>query len=88
MGGKHFVLREGFLYTGSGAETYAGDGLVEAAKLAQVLQVVIHLLIAHHGQCVVANGLQILVFIEDGLGVFVQVDGQAVVGLPSTTDEI
>ena len=81
MGAQHLILGEGLLDPLASTETYPGDGIIEAAELAQVLQVVIHLLVGNHRQGVVANGLQILVLVEYGFGIGVQINGQAVVGL-------
>ena len=56
-----------------------GDRLVEAAQLAEILQVLVHLLVGDDGQHVVAR--QVGIFGQDGLRHGVEVDVQAVVGL-------
>ena len=81
VGAQHLVLGKGLLDTLAGTEAYTGDGIVESAELAQVLQIVIHLLVGNHRQGVVPNGLQVLVLFEYGFGIVIEVNGQAVVGL-------
>ena len=46
MGGKHFILGESLFHPGTSAEAYPGDGLVEATQFSQILQVLVHLLVA------------------------------------------
>ena len=57
------------------------DGRVEFADFAEVLEAAVHLLVGHVGQRPASREVLLFVFLKDGFGVFVEDDGQAVVGL-------
>ncbi len=81
MGGEHLILGKGLFHPGTSAEAHTGDGLVEAAQLTQILQVLVHLLVADDRQGIVTDSLQILILIKNGTGIGIQINGQAVVSL-------
>lgn len=81
VGAYHLILREGFLDTLTGTVADPLDGLVESGKLAEVFQVAVHQLVGQHRQRTAIGEVLILIFIKDGFGETVQVDGKAVVGL-------
>ena len=56
------------------------DWRVEFANLAEVLQAAVHLLVGHVRKGFVSSEVLVFVFVQDGNGVLVQEDGQAVVG--------
>ena len=57
-----------------------GDGGVDARQLGQLLQVVVHLLVADDGEDGAAGEDLVFVLLQDGLGVFVELNGNLVVG--------
>ena len=81
MGADELVLRAGLLHPLSCPHDGSGDGFVDFAELAQILQVLVHPLVGDDGERLALRVLLLLVFVQDGTGVFVEVDGQAVVGL-------
>lgn len=81
VGAYHLILREGFLDTLTGTVADPLDGLVESGKLAEVFQVAVHQLVGQHRKRTSIGEVLILIFIKDGFGETVQVDGKAVVGI-------
>ncbi len=81
MGADEFVFRVGLLDSLAFAEAHLGYHRIEAAKLAEILEVLVHLLVADDGESRVADVGMAVVFVEDFLGEFVQIDGKAVIGL-------
>ena len=56
------------------------DGGVELADLAEVFEAAVHLLVGEVREGFAARETLVFVFVQDGEGVFVKDDGQAVVG--------
>ena len=63
------------------AEAGDVDGLVEAAEFADFLDVLVEFLVGDDGKGFVAGERLIFVFVQDGLGVGIELDLQAGVGL-------
>ncbi len=81
MGADEVVFRVGFLDALAFAVADLGYHSVEAAELAEVLEVLVHLLVADDGKGGIADVGVASVFVEDFLSELVQVDGKAVIGL-------
>ena len=71
----------GLLYFLSGAEEHLRDWGVEAAELAKVFEIVVHLLVGDDGEGEAHRVFVVLVLLEYRLGVLAEVDREAVVGL-------
>ena len=65
MGTDQRIFGEGFLDTFTTPITDSGNRIVESAKLAQVLQIVVHLLIADHRQGQALRKLLVLILVQD-----------------------
>ena len=81
MGANHLVFRKSLFDTLASTVAGPGDGLIEAGKLAKVLQVTVHQLVRQNRQRAAIRIFLVLIFLQDGFGKAVQVDGQPVVGL-------
>lgn len=81
VGADERPFRAGLFYFLSGTEEYFRDGGVEATELAEVFEVIVHLLVGYHWQGKAVGIFPIVVLVEDGLGEAVEVYRQAVVGL-------
>ena len=62
------------------------DGRIEFADLAEVFEAAVHLLVGHVWKSPSAGEILVFVFVQDGDGILMEDDRQAVVGLPSTTN--
>ena len=74
-------LGVGFFDSLTGAVADDGDGVGEAAELAKVFEIVVHLLVGDDGEGEAHRELFVLIFFEYRLGVLAEVDREAVVGL-------
>ena len=81
VGANEFVLGIDIIVAGAVLVASDGIGRVEAAYLAQILQAAVHVLVGHERQRPALGEVLVLVFFQNGEGVFVEDDGQAVVGL-------
>ena len=63
------------------AEASDVDGCAEFAELADFLEVLVHLLVGDDGKGQVSGKILVFVFVQDGLGVGVEFDLEAGVGL-------
>ena len=54
------------------------DRFVDTSKFGKLLEVLIHLLVSDHGQCLVVLKYHILVLLQDSLAVLIELDDQAV----------
>ena len=75
------VFGDGDIVSATFAEVGDVDGLVEAAEFADFLQILVHLLVGDDGKGQVSGEILVFVFVQDGLGVGVEFDLQAGVGL-------
>lgn len=81
VGANHLVFRKSLFDTLASTVAGPGEGLIEAGKLAEVFQVPVHQLVCQNRQRTAIRIFLVLVFLQDGFGKAVQVDGQSVVGL-------
>ena len=81
VGADEGPLGVGFFDSLAGAVADDGDGVGESAELAEVFEVVVHLLIGDDGEGEAHRELFVLIFFEYRLGVLAEVDREAVVGL-------
>lgn len=79
MRAQHGILGINLFDTLAAAEAYSLDGSREAAKLAQVLQILIHLLVADYGQSKVVIVFLLGVLVQNLFGKGVEVDGDAII---------
>ena len=54
------------------------DRFVDTSKFSKLLEVLIHLLVSDHRQCLVVLKYHILVLLQDSLAVLVELDDQAI----------
>jgi len=81
MSADEFVFGLCALLSLSSPICYAGDGRIEFAEFAEILQVVVHLLVGDYRQGLVPGDGLVLVFVQDPFGDVVQVNRKAVCGL-------
>lgn len=81
MRADEFVLRPCLFLALTSLEVDTGYGIVNLTKLAKVLQVFVHLLVGDDRQGKAPGEALVLVLVQNGLCVLVEVDWQAVVGL-------
>ena len=79
MGAHEFPFGEDFFDAVAIHVLAFPDGLVDAAKLAEVLEGGVHLLVGDDREGFIGLKLTILVFVQDGTGVAVKVDGNGIV---------
>ena len=79
VGAHQFPFGKDFFYTVAVHVLAFADGLVDAAKLAEILEGRVHLLVGDDGEGFIGLKLTILVFVQDGTGVAVEIDGNGVV---------
>ena len=81
VGADEFVFGTGLLHPLAGTHDDTRDRGIESAQLAEVLEVLVHALVGDDGERLTVREFLLFILGEDGFGVFVEVDGQAVVGL-------
>ena len=54
------------------------DRFVDTSKFSKFLEVLIHLLVSDHGQCLVVLKYHILILLQDSLTVLIELDDQTV----------
>ena len=81
------VFGDGDIVSTSLAEAGDVDGLVEAAELADLFEVLVHLLVGDDGKGQVSGEIQVFVFVQNGLGMFVELNLEVSIGLLSSDGE-
>ncbi len=81
VGSDFGVFGDGDVVAAALAEAGDVDGVIEAAELADLFEVLVHLLIADDRQCEISGEMLVFVFVQDGLGVGVELDLETGVGL-------
>ena len=80
MGADEFVFGLCAFLSLSGPIGYAGDGRIELANFAEILQVVIHLLVGDNRKGSAIGEALVFIFGQDLLGERIEIDGEPVVG--------